>query len=369
MQPTTHQCLCKFYGNRVFVRQTFWASALAVIPAQGSVAKLGVCRIVGFWGRHVRDSNGRADLTMQGRKHIEPRLFYQVSLEQFVPQDHLVRRLAAVLDLGWVRSATAASEDDTAVVPELFEKHEQHCGRPQQAVADRLYGSQDCLGYLQGKGIETVIRPRQGGNKHGGLSKRQFTYDARHDVYHCPGGEVLYRRRRQRKDGKAFYSADPDVCRSCPLRPQCVTSKSPDAVRQVTRFDNGYLERAQAACRSPHGQRLLKHRQTCIEGLFGQAKNWHGLGRARWRGRIKMGVQTLLTAAVLNLKKLLKAASRRPALARQAAVLSANPLHVGVFCLFLTRQLRPVLAGATYRSTPSESISKTHFSNRPLTQG
>jgi transposase len=43
---------------------------------------------------------------MQGSKCYQPRIFYQVSLEQLVPQDHLVRQLAKVLDLGWVRQAT-----------------------------------------------------------------------------------------------------------------------------------------------------------------------------------------------------------------------------------------------------------------------
>ncbi len=204
-------------------------------------------------------------------------------------------------------STGPASEDDTAAVPRLLHQHQSHCGRPHQAVADHLYGSQDCLGYLQGREIETVIPPRQGGNRHGGLSKRAFRYDARQDVYHCPGGQVLSRCRRQRKDGKVFYRATPGVCQGCPLRADCVRSQSPEGVRQVTRYDNGSVECAEAACLSPHGRRLLRRRQTCMEGLFGQAKNWHGLRRARWRGRAKMQVQLLLTATVLNLKKLLKA--------------------------------------------------------------
>ncbi|MHC4476610.1 MAG: hypothetical protein ACYTEL_13255 [Planctomycetota bacterium] len=37
---------------------------------------------------------------MQGCKHFQPRLFYQVSLEQFVPKDHLMRRLDELLDCG-----------------------------------------------------------------------------------------------------------------------------------------------------------------------------------------------------------------------------------------------------------------------------
>jgi hypothetical protein len=40
---------------------------------------------------------------MQGCKQFEPRLFYQISLEDLVPKEHLVRRLAEVLDFSWVR--------------------------------------------------------------------------------------------------------------------------------------------------------------------------------------------------------------------------------------------------------------------------
>jgi len=52
-----------------------------------------------------------------------------------------------------------------------------------------------------------------------------------------------------------------------------------------------------------------------MEGLFGQAKSHHGLGRARLRGMVKMKIQALLTAMVINIKKLLQAVHRRTALA------------------------------------------------------
>lgn len=210
-------------------------------------------------------------------------------------------------------ATSSASVDDTAVVPELMKRHERRCGLPRRAVADHSYGSQDCLGYLQERGIETVIGARQGGNKHGGLSKSAFAYDSQLDLYRCPAGHPLHRRRRQRKDHKAFYSCDRGVCERCSLRASCVSSADPHAVRQVTRFDTPYLERAQAACRSVEGKRLLTKRQTCIEGLFGQAKSQHGLDRARLRGLWKMQIQSLLTALILNVKKLLQAAGGRKA--------------------------------------------------------
>ncbi len=44
---------------------------------------------------------------MLGRKTFEPKLFYQVSLEERVPEDHLLRRVAAVVDFAFVRRLTA----------------------------------------------------------------------------------------------------------------------------------------------------------------------------------------------------------------------------------------------------------------------
>jgi hypothetical protein len=42
---------------------------------------------------------------MMGRlKHEQERLFYEFELDKVVPDDHLVREIAAVLDLSWVRA-------------------------------------------------------------------------------------------------------------------------------------------------------------------------------------------------------------------------------------------------------------------------
>jgi len=45
---------------------------------------------------------------MMGRlNHDQEQLFYSFRLDEAVPEDHLVRALAAVLDLSWVRSELA----------------------------------------------------------------------------------------------------------------------------------------------------------------------------------------------------------------------------------------------------------------------
>src|SRR6516165_8174799 len=45
---------------------------------------------------------------MMGRfNHDQRQLFYSFSLEEAVPNDHLVRKIAAVLDLSWVHAELA----------------------------------------------------------------------------------------------------------------------------------------------------------------------------------------------------------------------------------------------------------------------
>jgi transposase len=61
---------------------------------------------------------------MMGRlNHDQGQLFYSFCLEEAVPDDHLVREIAAVLDLGWVRAELAPYYSSTgrpSIDPELM---------------------------------------------------------------------------------------------------------------------------------------------------------------------------------------------------------------------------------------------------------
>ena len=61
---------------------------------------------------------------MMGRlNHDQGQLFYSFSLEEAVPDDHLVREIAAVLDLAWVRVELAPYYSSTgrpSIDPELM---------------------------------------------------------------------------------------------------------------------------------------------------------------------------------------------------------------------------------------------------------
>jgi hypothetical protein len=74
----------------------------------------------------------------------------------------------------------------------------------------------------------------------------------------------------------------------------------------ITKFTDDYFERAEQRVRSREGKQLLRQRQIIIEGVFGEARKFYLLGKALFWGRIKVKIQLLMTAAVLNLKRLIK---------------------------------------------------------------
>jgi len=51
---------------------------------------------------------------------------------------------------------------------------------------------------------------------------------------------------------------------------------------------------------------MQKLRGTILEGVMGQAKTYHGMAKARFRGLSKVEIQFLLTATAMNLKKMVK---------------------------------------------------------------
>lgn len=62
---------------------------------------------------------------MQGKKQLQPKMLYTVTLEQLVPQDNFYRRLNKALDLQWLYSATKSyygTEGQESIDPVVFFK-------------------------------------------------------------------------------------------------------------------------------------------------------------------------------------------------------------------------------------------------------
>jgi hypothetical protein len=68
-----------------------------------------------------------------------------------------------------------------------------------------------------------------------------------------------------------------------------------------------YLERVRGYHQTEAYQKAMRKRKVWPEPLFGEAKQWHGLRQFRLRGLAKVNTESLLVAAVQNLKRWLTA--------------------------------------------------------------
>ncbi len=173
-----------------------------------------------------------------------------------------------------------------------------------EATADRGYGSAEIIRALQQQGTQTYIplwSGRVGNSKYlqGGL-----VYEKEHDRFRCPEGKYLHPNPAIAGNQKRYASSTAD-CRDCPRGSAC-----PARVRKSARFvmrslDQDLFEDVQARMRDPTFKRKMSQRLWKCEGLFAEAKQNHGLARARYRGMAKVQIQAYLSAIVQNLKRLL----------------------------------------------------------------
>jgi IS5 family transposase len=110
--------------------------------------------------------------------------------------------------------------------------------------------------------------------------------------------------RTQNKHGWVYRAKSKD-CRKCPLRNRCI---SQDASSRTVLISHGYeaLLRARRRHRQPDQNfvAVYKRHRWRAEGMHGEAKTQHGLRKAVRRGLANVAIQAYLTAAVINLKRL-----------------------------------------------------------------
>jgi hypothetical protein len=165
------------------------------------------------------------------------------------------------------------------------------------------------LCYLQDKNIKTAIICKSSTNKPGYFFKNDFTYDRQIDCYICPNSKILKRRARDNHSNRITYKSSVKDCRICPLKAKCISGK--EDFKTTSRYNSSCYDKTKEWYYSQKGRHLQKLRHTILERLMGEAKNYHGMARARFRGLAKVEIQFLMTASALNLKKMVKMWDKR----------------------------------------------------------
>jgi len=206
-----------------------------------------------------------------------------------------------VLSVSVTPANRAEGDEALAVIDEATNRLDKP---PDVVCADAAYSSGKNAASFEDRDIRLVsppLKPRTyTGDRY--YTVEEFDYDEENDQFTCPGGKVLKYVSTEKQRRRKNYRAHRSDCRTCPLKSQCTQSERRHI--KVTKY-HASLVRLRADSKTDSFKKLYRSRAPVIEGVFGEAKEWHGLRRSWRRGLRKMRQQCLLVAAVLNLKRLM----------------------------------------------------------------
>jgi hypothetical protein len=220
-----------------------------------------------------------------------------------------------------------ANEHDAEPVVGFLERQEEQVGlHPGAIFTDGAFGTADVRAELGERGIDVVAKLRPlTDQKH--LGKDQFEIDLSANEGQgsvtCPAGVTTtdFRMARDTK-GRAvrLFRFPADTCAACALRDRCLgggAGRVPDPVRpppgrQVQfHYHEAVLQEARAAQKTGEQRRALRERlrpRAKVERKIAEVCR-HGLRHARYHGRRKTEFQAVMTATMVNIKRLTRLAS------------------------------------------------------------
>ena len=221
-----------------------------------------------------------------------------------------------------------ANEHDGEPVVGFMTRQEAHVGlQPAALLCDGAYGTADARADLSERGIEVVARLRPiTDTTH--LGKDQFTIDLDANdgqgSVTCPAGVTTtdFRMARDQKDRTVrLFRFPADTCAACSLRERCLGGpggrvehpvRKPPGRQVQLHVHEQVLQEARAAQKTAEQRRALRERlrpRAKIERKISELCRRHGLRRARYRGQRKTELQAVMTATMVNIKRLMLLAS------------------------------------------------------------
>jgi len=132
-----------------------------------------------------------------------------------------------------------------------------------------------------------------------------FTLNKAKDEVQCPSGATSRTRKRPRRGHGWQFRFRVSQCRACSLRAQCLAPNTTEG-RSVNKSD--YEAQYQAAQQRAQTAEYpaVRREHPRIERKLAELVRWHAGRRARYRGRLRVKIQCVLTALVVNCKRIVK---------------------------------------------------------------
>jgi transposase len=204
---------------------------------------------------------------------------------------------------------SAGEKNEAHFLAPLIDQHQTNTGQTvTTAVADSKYGTIDnylsCCDRDILPHFESFDKNNKGtGTRKGIFEPSDFVYNPEDDLFICPAGELLKKRKFKKKRNHFEYSLPAKVCNNCPLKPQCTRSKQGRTIKRHIRQDE--LNKMLILSQSRASKRDIHKRQYLMERSFARSKRY-GYKRARWRRLWRVQIQEYLTAAIQNMMVLVR---------------------------------------------------------------
>lgn len=282
------------------------------------------------WQRHfqrkVNEESGLTEVQLTPKQELPPA---STAIESPYDTDARFRSRYAYSWTGYMVHFSESCDDET---PHLIThvhtseatRHEVLCTAiiqqelvakalaPAQQLVDSAYVDAKLLVQSQTQHGITLVGPTRGNptwqaKTAGGYTPEQFVIDWEQEQVTCPQGKVApYWAERVDRYGKPFITVDFSTrdCHPCPMRALCTRKKS--GVRRLKlqpQAQQVALQQARQHHASEEGKKLYQCRAG-IEGTFSQAVRAFDLRHTRYRGLAKTHLQHIVTAAALNLDRL-----------------------------------------------------------------
>ncbi len=195
--------------------------------------------------------------------------------------------------------ALAGNENEGTKLMGILKQDNSKGIRGTGVTADKLYDLLDNRRGVRRLRLVPYILSRRSRRKIDG-----FNYDVKTDVLKCKAGVEPIGKIGQERGWLYYFSVND--CRGCSFGDECLRGGQKRQRVYLSEAERDRLLSGKAVTRK-EAQRIRLE----VEPKYGEAKVWHGLGRARWRERWRVAIQAFITFGVINAKRLVRLIEQR----------------------------------------------------------
>ena len=205
-----------------------------------------------------------------------------------------------------IEVSPANSPDQDMAEPLINEAKEEFGVNTRSLTGDGAYGSSDMQKKMSDQEIELISKVQVPKNS-GKLSKEEFDIDLENEKVACPEGNTTdkyYQGKDAKGETTKTFIFPQEVCQLCSRRNECTEAKNTGRAIRVGPNEE-YLQKMRARQKTEKFKEIYNQRRPPIERKIAELI-YHGLRKTRYIGRRKSRLQSLFTASVANLKRILK---------------------------------------------------------------